>query len=166
MRQLQLSNTMTILNNLYQNDLIQALDQVQMIVHFDHQGSVLHANSLFLATMGYAQDEVIGQHHRIFCKEENTDAAQQNQFWNETEQSGTLSGEFYRFKKNGEAICLQGAYVNVKESQGGIEKSLGLFTTGQWLSIPFIFVGIVFIFLAEKPLPKDLFKDSDPNKLF
>lgn len=55
---------------------------------------------------------------------------------------------------------------NIKESQGGIEESLGLFTTGQWLSIPFIFVGVVFVFLAEKPLPKDLFKDSDPNKLF
>ena len=55
---------------------------------------------------------------------------------------------------------------NVKESQGGIEESLGLFSTGQWLSIPFIFVGVVFVFLAEKPLPKDLFKDSDPNKLF
>lgn len=55
---------------------------------------------------------------------------------------------------------------NVKESQGGIEESLGLFSTGQWLSIPFIFVGVVFIFLAEKPLPKDLFKKNDPNKLF
>ncbi|WP_298137377.1 prolipoprotein diacylglyceryl transferase [Flavobacterium sp.] len=57
---------------------------------------------------------------------------------------------------------------NVKESQGGIEKSLGLFSTGQWLSIPFILLGVVFIFLAEKPLPKDLFKDNDvnPDKLF
>jgi phosphatidylglycerol---prolipoprotein diacylglyceryl transferase len=55
---------------------------------------------------------------------------------------------------------------NVKERQGGIEDTFGSFTTGQWLSIPFIFVGIVFVFLAEKPLPKDLFKDSDPNKLF
>ena len=55
---------------------------------------------------------------------------------------------------------------NVKEKQGGIEESLGMFTTGQWLSIPFIFVGVVFVFLAEKPLPKDLFKDNDPNKLF
>lgn len=56
---------------------------------------------------------------------------------------------------------------NVKESQGGIEKSLGLFSTGQWLSIPFIVVGLVFIFLAEKPLPDDLFKtDVNPNKLF
>lgn len=55
----------------------------------------------------------------------------------------------------------------VKESQGGIEESLGLFSTGQWLSIPFIVVGIVFIFLAQKPLPADFNKnDSNPNKLF
>ena len=40
----------------------------------------------------------------------------------------------------------------VKESQGGFEESLGLFSTGQWLSIPFILVGIYFIFTAEKPI--------------
>lgn len=40
----------------------------------------------------------------------------------------------------------------VKESQGGFESSLGLFSTGQWLSIPFILIGIYFIFVAEKPV--------------
>lgn len=40
----------------------------------------------------------------------------------------------------------------VKESQGGFEESLGLFSTGQWLSIPFILIGIYFIFVAEKPV--------------
>lgn len=40
----------------------------------------------------------------------------------------------------------------VKESQGGFESSLGLFSTGQWLSIPFIIVGLYFIFTAEKPV--------------
>lgn len=40
----------------------------------------------------------------------------------------------------------------VKESQGGFESSLGLFSTGQWLSIPFILVGIFFVFTAEKPV--------------
>jgi phosphatidylglycerol---prolipoprotein diacylglyceryl transferase len=55
----------------------------------------------------------------------------------------------------------------VKESQGGIEEYLGLFTTGQWLSIPFILVGVVFIFLAQKPLPENPNKnDVNPNKIF
>lgn len=40
----------------------------------------------------------------------------------------------------------------VKESQGGFESSLGLFSTGQWLSIPFIIIGLYFIFTAEKPI--------------
>lgn len=40
----------------------------------------------------------------------------------------------------------------VKESQGGIEESLGLFSTGQWLSIPFIIAGLYFIFSAEKKI--------------
>ena len=31
---------------------------------------------------------------------------------------------------------------NVKESQGGLESALGTFTTGQWLSIPMIAVGL------------------------
>lgn len=44
----------------------------------------------------------------------------------------------------------------VKESQGGIEENFGLLSTGQWLSIPFILVGIYYIFMAEKPIEDDL----------
>jgi phosphatidylglycerol:prolipoprotein diacylglycerol transferase len=40
----------------------------------------------------------------------------------------------------------------VKESQGGIEETFGLFSTGQWLSIPFILVGVYYLFVAEKPV--------------
>ncbi|SEO78150.1 Prolipoprotein diacylglyceryl transferase [Flavobacterium sp. CF108] len=38
----------------------------------------------------------------------------------------------------------------VKESQGGIEEELGLFSTGQWLSIPFIIIGLFFIIRAQR----------------
>ena len=41
---------------------------------------------------------------------------------------------------------------SVKESQGGFENALGLLSTGQWLSIPFIVIGLYFIFTAEKPV--------------
>jgi len=38
-----------------------------------------------------------------------------------------------------------------KRDMGGIEESLGLLSTGQWLSIPLILVGLYFMF---RPLPK------------
>lgn len=40
----------------------------------------------------------------------------------------------------------------VKESQGGFESALGLFSTGQWLSIPFILIGFYYIITAEEPV--------------
>ncbi|TPN84550.1 prolipoprotein diacylglyceryl transferase [Aquimarina algicola] len=43
----------------------------------------------------------------------------------------------------------------VKKSQGGFEDSLGVLSTGQWLSIPFIAAGIYFIIrsLKKKDIP-------------
>jgi phosphatidylglycerol---prolipoprotein diacylglyceryl transferase len=38
----------------------------------------------------------------------------------------------------------------LKESQGGFESALGLFSTGQWLSIPCVLVGLYFVFTAKK----------------
>ena len=38
----------------------------------------------------------------------------------------------------------------VKESQGGIETFLPGLSTGQWLSIPFILFGIIFLFISKK----------------
>ena len=39
---------------------------------------------------------------------------------------------------------------SVKESQGGFESVLGLLSTGQWLSIPFIVTGLYFVFTAKQ----------------
>lgn len=38
----------------------------------------------------------------------------------------------------------------VKGSQGGFENALGLFSTGQWLSIPFVIIGLWFMIKAKK----------------
>jgi prolipoprotein diacylglyceryl transferase len=39
---------------------------------------------------------------------------------------------------------------NVKESQGGLEDTLGILSTGQWLSIPFIIIGIVLMLYSRR----------------
>lgn len=41
----------------------------------------------------------------------------------------------------------------VKESQGGFESALGLLSTGQWLSIPFIIAGIYIMWRSTKQRP-------------
>jgi prolipoprotein diacylglyceryl transferase len=38
----------------------------------------------------------------------------------------------------------------LKESQGGFESELGVFSTGQWLSIPCIIIGLFFVFKSNK----------------
>lgn len=38
----------------------------------------------------------------------------------------------------------------VKKSQGGFEEAWGVFSTGQWLSIPFIIIGLYFMFKKNK----------------
>jgi phosphatidylglycerol---prolipoprotein diacylglyceryl transferase len=40
----------------------------------------------------------------------------------------------------------------LKESQGGFESMLGTFSTGQWLSIPMVLVGLYFVFRPKKVL--------------
>ena len=42
----------------------------------------------------------------------------------------------------------------VKKSQGGFEESLGLMSTGQWLSIPFILIGLYFVLRPDKKSAK------------
>jgi len=39
---------------------------------------------------------------------------------------------------------------NVKESQGGLEDTLGILSTGQWLSIPFIILGLCLMIYSRK----------------
>jgi phosphatidylglycerol:prolipoprotein diacylglycerol transferase len=39
---------------------------------------------------------------------------------------------------------------SLKESQGGFEEQLHVFSTGQWLSIPFILAGLYLIFTSKK----------------
>lgn len=66
----------------------------------------------------------------------------------------------YRQNKTQEGLLLGTYFVGifsirflveyVKESQGGFEEVLPLFTTGQWLSIPLIVLGIALIVRAQR----------------
>lgn len=68
-------------------------------------------------------------------------------FWNteKKHKAGFLFGTFFIL-----LWSIRFAVEFVKKSQGGFEESLGLLSTGQWLSIPFILVGIWFVVRSSK----------------
>lgn len=46
---------------------LSAIEHAVPMIVFSPDGTVLRANDLFLNTLGFQRDDVIGRHHRIFC---------------------------------------------------------------------------------------------------
>ena len=101
-----------------QNALIEALNRVQAIIEFDLQGNIQHANELFLATMGYTLDELLGQHHKIFCDPTYVNTIGYSQFWSKLAKGETYSGEFHRYDKEGNTVWLHASYNPVMGDDG------------------------------------------------
>ena len=47
-------------------------------------------------------------------------------------------------------FCIRFIIEFIKESQGGFEEFLGIFSTGQWLSIPFVLLGLFLMFFCSQ----------------
>ena len=58
-----------------------AIDQVQSVIEFSMDGKVLTANKNFLATLGYALEEVRGQHHSMFVDPSERATPEYRLFW-------------------------------------------------------------------------------------
>lgn len=102
--------------------LLAALDRAQAIVSFDLEGRVLHANQNFLDTFGYRADEVVGQHHRMFCDPAYTRSPEYLTFWERLIQGEFNAGEFRRIGRQGQDIWIQASYNPVIGSDGRVQK--------------------------------------------
>ncbi|MEG0225805.1 MAG: PAS domain S-box protein, partial [Comamonas sp.] len=98
--------------------LLAALEQVQAVIEFDLEGKVVRANRLFLDLMGYSAEEVVGQHHRIFCPSEVTNSEGYRAFWQGLIQGGMHEGIFMRSTKSGRQVWLQASYSPVRDTEG------------------------------------------------
>ena len=96
----------------------QALDRVQAIIEFDMEGIILSANDIFLDVMGYELDEIVGQHHRMFCEAEYADSSEYKAFWNQLSKGDLHCAEFKRLAKDGREVWLQASYNPVLDGKG------------------------------------------------
>jgi len=98
--------------------IYQALDRVQAIIEFDLDGTVVSANENFLRTFGYTVDEVVGQHHRMFCDPAYAESDAYADFWKKLGSGEFHEAEFKRLAKGGRAIWLRASYNPVFDKNG------------------------------------------------
>ena len=98
------------------------INEAMAVVEFDIEGNVLKANHNFLDLMGYKQEEIAGEHHRIFVtKDERSSDAYRN-FWRDLAGGRVSRGEFKLISKKGEEIWLKASYSPLRNKAGEVTK--------------------------------------------
>jgi len=95
-----------------------ALDKAQAVIEFDLTGQILHANANFLAVTGYALEEIVGRHHRIFVSEEDRSSAAYGQFWEKLRRGEYEEGRYRRIGKGGKVVWIQASYNPILDAMG------------------------------------------------
>ncbi|WAH55185.1 methyl-accepting chemotaxis protein [Pseudomonas silvicola] len=109
-------------HNAQQASLLAAIERSMAVIEFDLNGMVLRANDNFLKTVGYRADQVVGQHHRMFCTPEYARSAPYSQLWARLKAGEFVAETFERVNAAGQAIWLEASYNPVRDAQGRVEK--------------------------------------------
>ncbi|WP_323140832.1 methyl-accepting chemotaxis protein [Massilia phyllosphaerae] len=95
-----------------------AIDRAQAVIEFDLEGRILHANQNFLDTLGYALDDVVGQHHAMFCDPVYARSHEYRAFWKHLGSGEFHAGEFKRIAKDGHPVWIQATYNPILDADG------------------------------------------------
>lgn len=98
-----------------------AIDNAVASIEFSPDGVIVDANQNFLKTVGYSRDQVIGQHHRMFCAKDYASSPEYESFWQDLAAGKSSSGKFQRYDSSGEPVYLEAQYTPIA-SKGNVEK--------------------------------------------
>ncbi|HAA46495.1 MAG: methyl-accepting chemotaxis sensory transducer with Pas/Pac sensor [Halomonas sp. 54_146] len=100
--------------------VLAALDNSMAVIEFTPSGEILNANANFEQTMGYRNEEIVGAHHKMFCR---SDFFQANpHFWERLAQGEYMQGKFERLDSRGASVWLEATYNPIKNSHGDVIK--------------------------------------------
>lgn len=94
--------------------LIESIQKNLAYIEFTPQGDILKANDLFMATIGYSKQELVGQHHKLFCDASFVTTPEYQKLWSTLQAGKSVSGTFERIHKNGQKLWLEATYFPVE----------------------------------------------------
>ncbi len=100
--------------------MINAIDRVMAVIEFNPDGTIITANANFSSAMGYALDEILGKHHRMFAEPSYGASDDYRRFWERLNRGEYVAGEFKRFAKGNREIWLQASYNPIMDGSGKV----------------------------------------------
>lgn len=102
--------------------IVAAIEKSHAVIEFTTEGAIIRANENFLNVMGYAKDELAGQHHRMFVEPSYAAGTEYQAFWQSIREGRFQAAEFRRLGKHGKEVWIQASYNPVLDSKGKVAK--------------------------------------------
>lgn len=102
--------------------LIDAISRSMAVIEFTPQGQILNANENFLRTVQYTREEIIGQHHSMFCHRSEVESPAYKAFWALLNRGEFHSHRFERKNKYRKTLFLEASYNPIFDTHGRLYK--------------------------------------------
>ena len=112
--------TAQVEDRLRSTGVLEAIDRSMAVIAFSPDGHVQHANGNFLQCMGYQLDDVLGQHHRMFCTRDYAASPAYASFWDGLRQGRYHQGQVRRVTRQGRTVWLEASYNPVFTQEGTV----------------------------------------------
>lgn len=99
---------------------IEAISRMAAVAEFDLSGRLVAANRNFLSLTGYALDEIVGRHHRLFVEEAITATPEYLAFWERLADGEFHANLFKRLGKSGKELWLHASYNPIFDPAGKV----------------------------------------------
>lgn len=99
-----------------------AVNGALAVADYNLDGTLTKVNSNFLEIYGYAQEEVLGEHHRVFAPKDEKNSEEYRQFWKELSQGYPKKGIYRRLTRNGEIIQVHSNFTPIKSRSGEVTR--------------------------------------------
>ncbi|MFY0636000.1 MAG: PAS domain S-box protein [Vannielia sp.] len=99
-----------------------AVQATYAVIWFTPEGVILDANDNFCTATGYARDEVVGQHHKMFVQRGFAASEEYKAFWDRLGRGESFTATFPRIANGDRNIWIEAAYVPLRNAAGDVEK--------------------------------------------
>jgi len=97
---------------------VDAIMRALAVIEFDMSGKILSANENFLALLDYELDDILDEHHRMFCEADYAGSPEYKKFWQKLGRGEFEGGRYKRIGNHGKTVWIQATYNPIFDLNG------------------------------------------------